>query len=155
MCVCVSDFCLQTNYKNQKKPKRKKIKSKRMSRIIRERMQTFAYVHQIGRMRILGTMVEILAKCLRTTNLSSMSHEKYPLYRVIFIYCPCFRNISLSLNNNNNKQSWKNIPRLFDTYIYLVFLIKSLYNCDDVYHKSCRVCLMVPKRYARRLPLMF
>ena len=27
-----------------------------MLRIIRKRMQTFAYVHQIGRMRILGTM---------------------------------------------------------------------------------------------------
>ena len=30
---------------------------KRMLRIIRERMQTFAYVHQIGHMRILGTMI--------------------------------------------------------------------------------------------------
>mgnify|MGYP007069675209 CR=1 FL=1 len=27
-----------------------------MLRIIRERMQTFAYVHQIGRTRLLGTM---------------------------------------------------------------------------------------------------
>ena len=44
--------------KTLKKPKRRK-KSKRMSRIIHERMQTFAYVHQIGRMRILGTVAVI------------------------------------------------------------------------------------------------
>ena len=40
---------------------------KRMLCIIRERMQTFAYVHQIGRTRILGTMVTVMliSVCLK------------------------------------------------------------------------------------------
>ena len=46
-----------TNKKKQKKTQKASFFFKRMSRIIHERMQTFAYVHQIGRMRILGTML--------------------------------------------------------------------------------------------------
>ena len=57
--------CSERNpQKTQKKnPKNKNKKSKRISRIIRVRLQTFAYVHEIGRMRILGTMIVCYMKC--------------------------------------------------------------------------------------------
>ena len=41
-----------------------------MLRIIRERMQMFAYIHQIGRTRILGTML-----VTRVHQMASIHHE--------------------------------------------------------------------------------
>ena len=59
-CVCqtsVRKGIMNIREKNPKKTqKENKNKSKRMTCMIRERMQTFAYIHQFGRTRILGTM---------------------------------------------------------------------------------------------------
>ena len=54
-----------------------------MLRIIRERMQTFAYVHQIGHMRILGTIVPIRD---RQYNFVSTNHHTMTGMLVFYVF---------------------------------------------------------------------
>ena len=54
--------------------------------IIRERMQTFAYVHQIGRTRIIGTMLCIEPLLFFFINLQNLfpMNKRTSLYDVVF-----------------------------------------------------------------------